>query len=1157
MGMLLICLAVGGLSQPGAYAVDTTPPTGTIIINSNRSATNSANVTLALTWSDGDSGSGVSRMRFSNDGATWSVWEVLAVTRVYTLPAGADGHRTVRVQFLDKANNRSAMFSDYIRLDTTPPTGTIVINGAASVATSQAVTLGLTWSDGTGAGVSRMRLSDNGSTWTAWEPPTATRAHTLPLPNGYHTVRVQYLDGANNYSAVFNDFINLQVSPQAAFQVTPSSGTPPLTTEFEDLSVAGDGPIDSWTWDFGDGSPTSSEQHPVHTYSDLGIYTVTLTVKSGTLQHQLVKGSCVNVATTVASAFDQFVDPAVPVEEASDDLFAAMDAAFQTGGADGALQELDTAFYAYLNGGGDPLVLVQRSEEASPTVLSLDMVQQRRLLNYSDKNDYDINLPAGQVCSNVVIHINGMATSGLQGQSNYTALRDKLDTVLAEKDGAAEFVYNPSVWLIGIVWDFLVECGSQKILDEVAAQGVAIGSIHPLVQALKARIQDHVAKGRNVIIVPHSQGNFYTEQALLLLTSAQREKVRVVETGSPVSAPLAVAAANDFRVDIEGDLVGQLLSSRYTNPPLPYEGDWVPTQASWWHLWANFKDDAQTLLEHHDFRGAYMQGQAAQTIRAKVDEFCVLPAPVVTAFSVNNGTASTSSRTVTLNSTCTRAPQEYMASESASTPGAGADWKPYFRALSFRITSAGNGVKSIYFWVRNVDGLVSVAIAPKQITLNEVAGGPAITSVTPNPVPVSASSQTLTVNGSGFVSGCTVRLRDYTENLGPWTKATAFVNAGKVTLSANFGAAATSWTAQVINPNGTPSAEYTFTVSSAQQGLPAVNAFAVNSGSGTTVSRGVTLNSVCAGAPAEYQASESSSFSGASWFPYSTAPSFTIASAGYGTKTVWFKVRNAAGMSSPISDTITLEENTGTTETVMLPGSVPLKMVWIPGGTFQMGRYAGEQDSYSDEDPQHLVTLGGFWMAKYELTKRQWTAVMGTAPWTGQSYVLADLDSPAVYVSWNNAQSFLTALNSYTGKSFRLPSEAQWEYACRGGTQTRFYWGDDPGYTAIGDYAWYVGNAWNAGQQYAHVVGGKAPNAFGLYDMSGNVWEWCEDDWHGSYTGAPEGGQAWVDSPRGSHRVLRGGGWYNSGYYCRSAYRYYSTPGGTFSNYGFRIAWTP
>jgi formylglycine-generating enzyme required for sulfatase activity len=249
-------------------------------------------------------------------------------------------------------------------------------------------------------------------------------------------------------------------------------------------------------------------------------------------------------------------------------------------------------------------------------------------------------------------------------------------------------------------------------------------------------------------------------------------------------------------------------------------------------------------------------------------------------------------------------------------------------------------------------------------------------------------------------------------------------------------------------------------------------------------------------------------------------------------------------------------EGEGETDTVMLPGAVPLEMVWIHGGTFMMGRYADEQDSLDREDPRHQVTVPGFWMGKYELTKRQWQAVMGTTPWSGYDHVLDDLDSPAVWVSWDDAKAFITELNMDTGLTFRLPSEAEWEYACRADTTTttRFYWGDDTSYTLIDDYAWWWGNAWDADEQYAHVVGLKLPNAFGLYDMSGNVLEWCEDDWHYGYTGAPTNGSAWVDSPRGSYRMIRGGRWNDYGYDCRSASRTYSYPSYTYIGFGFRLS---
>jgi len=245
-------------------------------------------------------------------------------------------------------------------------------------------------------------------------------------------------------------------------------------------------------------------------------------------------------------------------------------------------------------------------------------------------------------------------------------------------------------------------------------------------------------------------------------------------------------------------------------------------------------------------------------------------------------------------------------------------------------------------------------------------------------------------------------------------------------------------------------------------------------------------------------------------------------------------------------------------EIILLPGAVPLEMVWIPAGTFLMGRYPGEQDSYDQEDPQHAVSVPGFWLGKYELTKAQWTAMMGTTPWSGHSYVLSDPDSPAVYVSWSDSQAFITALNAHiasTGQgaaTIRLPSEAEWEYACRGGTTTRFYWGDDPSCTAIGAYAWSWGNC--SSDLYAHVVGLKLPNAWSLYDMSGNVWEWCEDDWHGDHSGASGDGSPWVDSPRGSLRVRRGGVWSDPRQYCRSAVRPGLNPEAGSTTGGFRLA---
>ncbi|HPO16705.1 MAG TPA: formylglycine-generating enzyme family protein [Candidatus Hydrogenedentes bacterium] len=243
-------------------------------------------------------------------------------------------------------------------------------------------------------------------------------------------------------------------------------------------------------------------------------------------------------------------------------------------------------------------------------------------------------------------------------------------------------------------------------------------------------------------------------------------------------------------------------------------------------------------------------------------------------------------------------------------------------------------------------------------------------------------------------------------------------------------------------------------------------------------------------------------------------------------------------------------------ETFFLPGRVPLTMVCIPSGSFMMGAAPGEQDSEAHEYPQHLVTFSEeFWMGKYEVTKAQWTSVMGTTPWSGHSNILYDPDSSAVYVSWGDTQSFISELNVLTGMVFRLPTEAEWEYACREGNhipQIRFYWGDDTEYTIINDYAWWMGNAYDVDDWYAHVVGQKIPNAWGLYDMSGNVWEFCQDWYHSSYTDAPTDGSAW-ESPEGSSRILRGGCW-GSDVRARSASRYYKDPSFGGDYFGFRLA---
>lgn len=253
------------------------------------------------------------------------------------------------------------------------------------------------------------------------------------------------------------------------------------------------------------------------------------------------------------------------------------------------------------------------------------------------------------------------------------------------------------------------------------------------------------------------------------------------------------------------------------------------------------------------------------------------------------------------------------------------------------------------------------------------------------------------------------------------------------------------------------------------------------------------------------------------------------------------------------------------TYTLQLADDATMEFCEIPSGSFQMGIPTGGSGwnfcfevstSAGCAWPLHDVTFDySFYMGKTEVTRAQWYAVMGSLP---DEIAEEGPDTrPISYISWADAQDFISMLNNLGQGTFRLPSEAEWEYACRAGTRARFYWGDDPDYTQIEDYAWYFGNTWDAGETYAHRVGLKRPNAWGLHDLSGNVWEWCEDDWHDNYSGAPHSGEAWIDSPRGAERVLRGGYWRIEAGYCRSAFRYYSLPSNSFNSAGMRLVWNP
>ena len=223
-----------------------------------------------------------------------------------------------------------------------------------------------------------------------------------------------------------------------------------------------------------------------------------------------------------------------------------------------------------------------------------------------------------------------------------------------------------------------------------------------------------------------------------------------------------------------------------------------------------------------------------------------------------------------------------------------------------------------------------------------------------------------------------------------------------------------------------------------------------------------------------------------------------------------------------------------------------MEFVFVKGGCYDMGDTFGGGDP--DEKPVHNVCVSDFYMGKYEVTQGQWKTIMGSNP----SYFSSCGDTcPVEMVSWNDIEEFIQKFNSKTGKSYRLPTEAEWEYAARSGGRKEKYAGTSSD-SDLKDYAWYGSNSDNE----THPAGQKKPNGLGIYDMSGNVYEWCQD-WFSShyYKNSPR------DNPRGpssgSHRVFRGGSWLNEALLLRASDRNDEDPSGSYSRVGFRLLRTP
>ena len=257
-----------------------------------------------------------------------------------------------------------------------------------------------------------------------------------------------------------------------------------------------------------------------------------------------------------------------------------------------------------------------------------------------------------------------------------------------------------------------------------------------------------------------------------------------------------------------------------------------------------------------------------------------------------------------------------------------------------------------------------------------------------------------------------------------------------------------------------------------------------------------------------------------------------------------------------------------------LDNNITLEMAAIPSGTFMMGAPPEREDDiecYHSETPRHQVTIPSFFMGKYTITQAQWRAVAQLEKVNHEleinpSYFPGD-NHPVEQISWYDAVEFCARLSKATGKEYRLPSEAEWEYACRGGTSTTFHFGEIitsklANYNNSNNNYNFISEPPEGYRKQTTPVGQFPANNFGLYDMHGNIWEWCLDDWHQDYQGAPTNGTPWFDTnenlaQKSNGTVIRGGSWFHIPEGCRSAFRMYYYDGAMrheFSNFiGFRV----
>ena len=222
---------------------------------------------------------------------------------------------------------------------------------------------------------------------------------------------------------------------------------------------------------------------------------------------------------------------------------------------------------------------------------------------------------------------------------------------------------------------------------------------------------------------------------------------------------------------------------------------------------------------------------------------------------------------------------------------------------------------------------------------------------------------------------------------------------------------------------------------------------------------------------------------------------------------------------------------------------IHMEMVRIASGKFALGSPPNEIGRRDNESPISEVNVPAFYMAKFVVTQEQWVAIMGRNP----AIFRENLQAPVENISWLEAQDFCRKLAAKTQHLYRLPSESEWEYACRAGTNTAYHFGDSS--TQLTEYAWFADNA----NKRSQPVGQKVPNPWGLYEMHGGIWEWCEDVWHDNFNGAPADGSAWVFDGYTSRRVRKGGSWSNEAKLCRAASREWHWQSDRYNDIGFRV----